>query len=128
MKRKGSLRKGQRKHFRLDHTAIRLLDVRARGNRAIRLCLRAEDGVRAGLALVARAGDPLSGRVIRKSEYLRRGGNGAVRLGAPGRFERITAVISNADGRVKGFDGADWIYRKDRQDFRVRLKGASAGR
>ena len=128
MKRKGSLRKGQSRRLRLDHTAIRLLEVRARGNRAIRLCLRAEDGVRAGLALVARAGDALSGRVIRKSEYLRKGGNGAVRLDSPGRFERITAVISNADGRVKGFDGTDWIYRRDDQDFRVRLKGASAGR
>jgi hypothetical protein len=128
MKRKGSLRNGQSRRFRLDHTAIRLLDVRARGNRAIRLCLRAEDGVRAGLALVARAGDALNGRVIRKSEYLRKGGNGAVRLDSPGRFERITAVISNADGRVKRFDGTDWIYGRDDQDFRVRLKGASAGR
>ncbi|MGH2985313.1 MAG: MXAN_6640 family putative metalloprotease, partial [Solirubrobacterales bacterium] len=128
MKRKGSLRKGQGKRFRLDHTAIRLLDVRARGGGAIRLCVRAEEGVRAGLALVARAGDALSGRVTRKSEYLRTGGNGSVRLDAPGRFERITAVISNADGRVKGFDGADWIYRKENQDFRVRLKGARAAR
>jgi hypothetical protein len=127
MKRKGSLSKGHRKRFRLDHTAIRLLDVRARGKGAIRLSVRAEKGVRAGLAIVARAGDPLSGRVTRKSEYLRRGGNGSVTLDSPGRFDRITAVLANADGRVRGFDGSDWIYRKDKRDFRVRLKRARVG-
>jgi hypothetical protein len=128
MKRKGSLSEGQGKRFRLDHTAIRLLDVRARGKGAIRLSVRAEEGVRAGLAIVARAGDPLSGRVTRKGEYLRRGGSGSVTLDAPGRFDRITAVVVNADGRVKGFDGSDWIYSKDKQGFRVRLTGARAGR
>jgi hypothetical protein len=128
MKRKGSLSKGRGKRFRLDHTAIRLLDVRARGKEPIRLSVRAEEGVRAGLAIVARAGGPLRGRVTRKSEYLRRGGNGSVTLDSPGRFDRVTAVVSNADGRVRGFDGSDWIYSKEKQGFRVRLKGARAGR
>ena len=26
-------------------------------------------------------------------------------------------MIVNADGRVKGFDGNDWVYRKDDQRF-----------
>ena len=123
MARKGSLREGQRKKFRLDHTAIRLLDVRAGGTGAIELRVRADDGVRAGLALVAREGEPLSGAVTVKKKFLSQGGKGTVTLDSPARFERITAVVTNADGRVDGFARADWDYRKDNQDFRVRLTG-----
>ena len=112
-----------RKKFRLDHTAIRLLDVRAAGNGPIELGVRADDGVRAGLALVARDGEPLSGAVTVKKRFLSQGGKGTVTLDSPARYERITAVVTNADGRVDGFGRADWDYRKDDQDFRVRLTG-----
>jgi hypothetical protein len=122
MKRKGALREARTKRFRLDHTAMRLLDVRARGKRPIKLTVRAPDGTRAGLALVGRRRDRAGGRVTGKREYLGRGGKGSVSLDSPGRFKRITAVIANADGRVKGFAGTDWIYRKDGQKFSARLR------
>ena len=123
MARTGGLREGQKKKFRLDHTAIRLLDVRAAGNAPIELGVRADDGVRAGLALVARDGEPLSGAVTIRKRFLSQGGKGTVTLDSPARYERITAVVTNADGRVDGFGRADWDYRKDDQDFRVRLTG-----
>jgi hypothetical protein len=123
MRRQGSLSRGQERRFLLDHTAIRLLNVGAGGQAAVRLGVRAEDGVRAGVALVARAGDALSGQVTSKRRYLSDGGTATVSLDRPGRFERITAVITNADGRVAGFGRDDWNYRKDNQTFRVRLGG-----
>ncbi len=123
MRRKGSLRVGGHRSFALDHTAIRLLEVRAGGRGAIRLAVRAERGVRAGIALVARDGSPVGGSVTRKSRFLGAGGSAAVKLRSPKRYERITAVIVNADGRVRGFSGSDWDYRRDDQRFRVRLKG-----
>ena len=58
-----------------------------------------------------------------EKKFLSQGGKGTVTLDSPARYERITAVVTNADGRVDGFGRADWDYRKDDQDFRVRLTG-----
>jgi hypothetical protein len=121
VKRKGKLRAGARREFRLDHTAMRMIDVRAGGGRPIKLTVRAPDGLRSGLALVARRGDQTGGEVRSKAEYLDRGRRGSVTLDDPGRFKRITAVIVNADGRVDRFVGADWEYRRDDQRLSARL-------
>ena len=123
VKRKGSLAKGGGKKFGLDHTAYRLIDVRPAGGSELTLRADAEDGVRAGLALVGRDGDVVSGSVERKVEYLAEGGKGSVTLADPGRFERITAVLVNADARVDGFGRGDWNYSKDGAQFKVRLTG-----
>lgn len=121
VRRKGSLAKGGRKRLKLDHTAYRLLNVKASGRGRLRLSVEVEDGARAGLALIARDGDALNGRVTRKLRYLHRGGRRSVSLSHPGRFERITAVLINADDRVKGFLSRDRIYSRDGVRFRVRL-------
>jgi hypothetical protein len=44
-----------------------------------------------------------------------------VRLPRPGRFERITAVIVNADPRARGFSSRrlDWNYLTDGLPFEV---------
>ena len=44
-----------------------------------------------------------------------------VRLRRPGRFERITAVVVNADARASGFSvgNLDWNYLTDGLPFRV---------
>jgi hypothetical protein len=120
VERKGSLRPGSRKRLRLDHTAFRLLKVKS-GARSIELRVDAEQGLRAGVALVARDGDPLGGSVTMKSDYTDRGGRVEVTLRKAGSFDRITAVVVNADGRVTGFRGNDWVYAKDDQRFKVRL-------
>lgn len=120
--RKGTLHKGQTKELSLDHTAYRLLGVDAGGSGPITLKVRAEEGTRTGIALVAREGAPLTGTVVKRGSYLGKGGKGRVTLDYPGDYERITAVIVNADGRANGFQGNDWVYRKENQDFTVTLR------
>jgi hypothetical protein len=121
VKRKGSLRKGRSEEPTLDHTAYRLIDVDASGGE-ITLKVRAEDGVRTGLALVARDGAATTGTVVKRGRYLAKGGTGRVTLESPSRFERITAVVANVDGRVKGFGAVDWLYRKDDRRFIAKLR------
>ena len=45
-----------------------------------------------------------------------------VRLGDPGRFSRITAVLVNADAAADGFSARrlDWRYLTDRIPFEIR--------
>jgi hypothetical protein len=44
-----------------------------------------------------------------------------VRLPHPGRFERITAVVVNADARERGFSARrlDWLYLTDGLPFEI---------
>jgi hypothetical protein len=124
MRRKGVLRPGRTrpKRFKLHHTAYRLFRVSGTRAAKIRLKVRAQRGVRSGLALVARTGEEVGGRVVTRSEFLRRGGAGSVSLRRPRRFERITAVIVNADGRQRGFEFDDWDYTRDNRHFSARVQ------
>ena len=118
--RKGKLRRGKRpRRLVLDHTSYKLLKVAPSRRGRVKLRVKAERGVRAGIALVGRDDD--TGAVKRKVKVLRKGGRGAVKLKAPDRFERITAVVVNADGRVKGFDPRrrDWVYTRNNVRFRA---------
>ena len=121
MKRAGELTSGRRQRFSLDHTSYRLFEV-SPGPDAFELELDAERGVRSGIALVALFGDPLTGTVAAKSEYLGKGGKGSVRLEGVAGATRITALAINADGRSRGYRGGDWVYAKDNARFRASLK------
>jgi hypothetical protein len=123
MRRKGTLRPGggRAKRFELDHLSYRLLRVKRARAKRVRLRLHAQHGVRAGVALVARKHGRVSGRMRRKVDFLPHGGNGSVGLGRLKRFERVTAVIVNADGRADGFGAVDRNYRKDKSRFRAML-------
>ncbi len=59
--------------------------------------------------------------MTRKLRFLDQGGSATVSLSHPRRFERITAVVVNADGRVRGFRAGDWVYSKDGASFRARI-------
>ena len=123
VRRRGRLGKGgPGARFELDHTAYRLLDVTGPGKR-LRLRARVEPGVRAGIALVGRDGDALTGAVTTVQTFLPAGGRRSVVLEDPGRFERITAVVTNADPRIKGRGLLDWHYGKDDSEFRARITG-----
>ena len=98
---------------------VELLQARGARGRNVRLRVRAERGVRSALALVARDGGPRGGRVVRKLRFLRKGGKGSLGLRRPGRFDRITAVVVNADGRLRS--ASSRRYLKDDQRFRARL-------
>ncbi len=79
---------------------------------------------RAALALVGRIGSEKRGRVVSRLTFKRRGGRMSVRLSRPGRFDRITAVLINADTRAFGFSARrfDWNYLTDTAPFRARVR------
>ncbi|HEX2266471.1 MAG TPA: hypothetical protein VHH14_09325, partial [Solirubrobacterales bacterium] len=54
-------------------------------------------------------------------DFQREGGRLEVRLRDPRRFERITAVVVNADARARGFSAPrlDWNYLTDGLPFEV---------
>jgi hypothetical protein len=105
----------------LNHTTFELLRVRAGHGRAVVVHLTAPRGTASGLALVGRLGSERRGRTVNRIAYSRGGGRLTVRLRDPGRFQRITAVVVNADARAHGFSARrlDWRYLTDRFPFEV---------
>lgn len=105
----------------LNHTTFALLRVRARSGRAVVVHAIAPTGVDAGLALVGRIGSGRGARVVRDLAYSATGGALSVRLGDPGRFSRITAVVVNADARADGYSArlADWRYLGEGSQFEL---------
>jgi uncharacterized protein DUF6055 len=105
----------------LNHTTFQLLRVHARGGRGIAARATAPRGIAAGLALVGRVGSERRGRVVSALDFARAGGRMAVRISRPGRFDRLTAVLINADTSASGFSARslDWAYLTDRAPFRV---------
>lgn len=106
----------------LNHTTFALLRVRADGGRGVAVRAVAPRGIDAGLALVGRVGSERHGHTITRFDYSRGGGKLYVRIGDPGRFSRITAVVVNADAAANGFSARhlDWRYLTDRIPFEVR--------
>lgn len=118
--RQGSLpRDGRPLPAMLNHATFQLLRVHAHGGRAVLVKATAPRGIAAGLALAGRIGGERHGRVVSRLRFKRRGGTMVVRLARPGRFERITAVLVNADAREEGFSAPrlDWNYLTDSAPF-----------
>ncbi len=108
----------------LNHTTFQLLRVDARGGRAVAVDVSAPRGAAAAVALVGRIGSEKRGRVISNLTFRKRGGRMSVRLPQPGRFDRITAVLVNADTTAFGFSARrfDWNYLTDTAPFRARAR------
>ena len=106
---------------RLNHTTFQLLRLHARGGRAVTVRAIAPEGIATGLALVGRIGSERHGRVVDVLRFAPRGGPMTVRLARPGRFDRLTAVLINADTSTGGFSARrlDWAYLTDSAPFRV---------
>ena len=106
---------------RLNHTTFQLLRVHAGGSRAVRVTATAPFGYAAGVALVGRAGSERHGHVVSALNFKQRGGRMSVELARPGRFDRLTAVLVNADTSASGFSPRrlDWAYLTDSAPFRV---------
>jgi hypothetical protein len=120
VKRAGRLRRGGRaQRFTLDHTAYRLLRVKPGSANRLALRVKAPRRVRTAIALVGREGSPVNGEIGTKREFARRGGKLTVRLRNVGDFRRITAVVVNADGRLKRGRGSGYAHNNER--FRVSL-------
>ncbi len=122
VKRKGALSPGKGKSFKLDHTGYRPLDVQgASGD--VTLTLETAGKVRSALALIGRDGDAVGGDVTVRLRYLKRGGKATVTLPDAGSYDRVTALVVNADDRTSGFSNGDWVYAGDDSQFRARLSG-----
>jgi hypothetical protein len=123
MQRQGSLPLDGRPLTRLlNHTTFTLLRVHARGGRAVVVWAEAPRGTAASLALVGRDGSERQGGTVTRLDYSRGGGRLSVRLREPGRYDRITAVLANADSSASGFSARrlDWSYLTDQVPFEIR--------
>jgi hypothetical protein len=117
---------------RLDHTTFSLLNVDPSPGRAVQVQATAPEGVAAGLALVGRIGSEGHGRTVKAVAYSRTGGTLTAELPDPSRFQRITAVVVNADARIDGYSAADmdWNYLAEEEPFTISgriVGGAAAG-
>ncbi len=121
VRRFGALRSGGRSRFRLNHTAYILKRVRPGNADRLRLRVRAPAGTRSGIALIGRRGGARQGKVISAVKYLNKGGTGVVTLRGARRFRRITAVIVNADGRMRR-NQFGWRYAHDRKQYVAKLR------
>lgn len=110
----------------LNHTTFQLLRVDASGGRAVVVEAQGPLGAAAGVALVGRIGTERRGRVVSRLRFKQSGGRMSVRLQRPGRFDRITAVLINADTTAVGFSARrlDWNYLTDTAPFEVRARVA----
>jgi hypothetical protein len=120
--RQGSLPLDGRILYRsLNHTTFQLLRVHAHSGRALVVSAEAPGGAATGLALVGRSGSEAHGHVVSALRFKPNGGKMTVRLSRPARFDRLTAVLINADTRASGFSARrlDWAYLTDSAPFRV---------
>jgi len=106
---------------RLNHTTFSLLGVHAPTGRAVEVDVTAPEGVAAGLVLVGRIGSERHGRTVKAVAYSRTGGTLTARLPDPARFQRITAVVVNADTSIAGYSAGhlDWHYLTDEAPFGI---------
>lgn len=110
----------------LNHATFQLLAVHPGRARAVIASAVAPPGIAAGLAIVGRTGSERYGDAVSRRVYSEDGGQMSVRLPDPGRFQRVTVVIVNADTQAAGFDARrlDWNYLTDMAPFRVRARVA----
>jgi hypothetical protein len=109
---------------KLNHTTFQMLRVDAHRGKAVTVEIVAPQGAAAAVALVGRIGTETGGHVISRLTYRQNGGPMSVRLADPGRFQRITAVLINADTTAFGFSARrfDWNYLTDMAPFRARAR------
>jgi hypothetical protein len=105
----------------LDHTTYALFDVPVGDAQTYELRATAPSGVRSAVALVGRRADGTVDKVV---QPLPAGGEAHVGLADPARYERITAVVVNADVSIQEpyrnvYGG--WIYAHDDQPFTARV-------
>jgi hypothetical protein len=120
--RQGSLPLSGRPLTRLlNHTTYQLLRVHAGGGKAVVVHAVAPEGDAAGLALVGRIGSEKGGRTVTRLDFAASGGKLRVSMPNPGRFQRVTAVLVNADGSAHGYSSRrlDWQYLTDRKPFTI---------
>lgn len=120
-----ALVEGQEQVLELDHTTFSLLDVPSLTG-PVSLRVSAPEGMAAAVALVGRQGTAEDGAVTTDLVDLPAGGTDVVRLDDVGRYQRVTAVVVNADAEVTGGEGSAAEWRDD-QPFAVELVRPAGG-
>lgn len=116
VKRAGKLKLGHAKRTKLDHLAFQLYNVKVGSANKIRLRLRAKKGTQSAVALIARRGSRSNGKAKRHVVYMPRGGTSSVSFGGLQRYRRVTALVSNSDGRR-----SQGRYRGDNSRYKLKL-------
>ncbi len=94
---------------------------------AVEVHVKAPEGVAAGLALVGRIGSGRGGQTVKSVDYREAGGELVARLPDPGRFQRITAVVVNADTQTTGYDSGEEAWRYSGNDEPFAISGEVVG-
>jgi hypothetical protein len=113
----------------VSHTAYVLLDVEPKtGMPQMRLAVNTPRGTRMAIALVGRTGDEASGTSTKFLKLLPNGGPGLITIENPDQYERLTAVVINADTSQDGFSRQlqDWDWLRDAQAINARVSADSS--
>jgi len=108
----------------LHNTSYALFRVNARNADSIRLSGRSSGSVQWSIALVGRVGGRFQGSVDRPIAYSDADNVQNVRLPDARLYDRITAVVTNADGRVSGTKPTfgNFNYTRNAQEFRLKVR------
>ena len=109
---------------RLDNTSYALFDVNPKSAGQLKLKGTSGGGVQWSVALVARNGTNTSGDVERTVAYSEGGTESSVTLQNAQSFERITAVVTNADGHVTGSKPTfgNFSYTRNGENFKLKVR------
>jgi hypothetical protein len=123
--RRQTLEPGEEARPLMDHLSYLLYDVRPKGAGAIALEVDPPAGVPSSIALVGRTGGIDDGAVEIQRIDLPTGAPGTVVLENPGRYQRVTAVVTNASTAIRA-NSPNRRYLADQRGYRVTL-GRSTG-
>src|SRR5215217_2988146 len=110
--RAGTLQVGSPKADTLDHTAFALYDVPTPASGTLYLTGGLEPETAGSIALVGRTP---AGTMTKMLGILDADGRVTVALTDAGQYNRITAVVTNADVSHDGWGGSDWLWTKNEQ-------------
>lgn len=125
VKRAGKLKLGDKStRDILDNTSYLLFNVNPKNADEISLKGRSGGGVQWSIALVARDGAATTGTVERLIGYSEGGEKQQVTLPDAQSYERITAVVTNADGHVSSPKPTfgDFNYTRNGENFRLKVR------
>ena len=111
----------------IDHASFQLLDVTGGGGEPVRLEAAFRADLPGAIALVGRP--PGGGAVVERVVDVPEGGAATVVLENPAAYERVTAVLVNADRRYDGYDrrNAEWYWTGDDEPVTARAVVAPGG-
>jgi hypothetical protein len=125
MRREGKVKFGDRSVKQtLDNTSFALFDVKPKDADDITLKGRSDGGLQWSVALVGREGSPTGGTVERLVGYSEGENRKSVTLPDAQSYDRITAVVTNADGHVTGAKPTfgEFNYTRDDEDFKLKVR------